>query len=218
MTLTVLLIFGAIVVIVGFVMLAVHAFGASLWWGAGLLAAQLVPSFLGADILMSAGIAELAVLAFAASHWKEAKVGFMFYVIGTIMVLPGLPAALHRLERWKPGTVDVTRHHVQPSSGSLADRHRAAQPARQPARPYVPAPQPAAVHAATTPMTDQKPKAAAVEKPLFETPAIAQVYVVNATKKYYPLDCKAARPETGYRMAKSQAVRQGYTLAAECSR
>ncbi|MBW3671367.1 MAG: hypothetical protein KY432_06805 [Acidobacteria bacterium] len=47
-------------------------------------------------------------------------------------------------------------------------------------------------------------------------PTVDHVYVLNRTKRYYPLDCPD-RPEKTYKMAKSMAIRQGYKLASECS-
>jgi hypothetical protein len=47
------------------------------------------------------------------------------------------------------------------------------------------------------------------------TTTVTRVYASNKTRKYYPLDCKAAPPDA-FPMAKSLAVKQGFTPAPEC--
>lgn len=87
----------------------------------------------------------------------------------------------------------------------------------QPDTPYVPPPAP--VMAAAVPTTAQPadPPSDAASRLGIQMAPVERVYVVNATKKYYPLDCKA-RPENAYKMAKSLATNQGYTLASECGK
>ncbi|HUP49598.1 MAG TPA: hypothetical protein VNA04_12500 [Thermoanaerobaculia bacterium] len=80
---------------------------------------------------------------------------------------------------------------------------------------YAPAP------AAAAPATEAKPSTAPPppqRRPLVEmTTPVERVYAYNRTKKFYPADC-AARPEGAYAIAKSLAIRQGFTLAEECAR
>lgn len=45
---------------------------------------------------------------------------------------------------------------------------------------------------------------------------VEQVYAHNATRLYYPEGCKH-RPEKAYKIARSLAIKQGFTLAANCT-
>jgi hypothetical protein len=47
-------------------------------------------------------------------------------------------------------------------------------------------------------------------------PLIVQAYAVNDTHIYYPEDC-TARPKKAFRIPKSIALQQGYSLAPECA-
>ena len=100
-------------------------------------------------------------------------------------------------------------------------------PARGPASAadWSPAPQPATPSRSDSPASvaapppapaPRTPSAPSTERPMVEMAPVAQVYVVNTTKKYYPPDC-ASRPDSAYRMARSLAISQGFTLAAECA-
>lgn len=45
---------------------------------------------------------------------------------------------------------------------------------------------------------------------------VEQVYAHNASRLYYPEDCPG-RPEKAYKIARTLAIKQGFTLAATCS-
>ena len=75
-------------------------------------------------------------------------------------------------------------------------------------------PQTVAPVAQTSSATDTVASAARPDISMATT--VQRVYASNKTKKYYPLDCKAAPPDA-YTMAKSLAVKQGFTPAAECA-
>lgn len=67
------------------------------------------------------------------------------------------------------------------------------------------------------PMVESVPAAKDVETPSSRTkPFFSQVYAVSETRLYYPEDC-VARPSNAFRIAKSIAIQQGYTLANECA-
>lgn len=66
-------------------------------------------------------------------------------------------------------------------------------------------------------LTSEQAKPKAKEAPVTPTtPLVALVYAVNKTHLYYPQDC-APRPKNAFRIPRSIALQQGYTLAPECT-
>jgi len=54
------------------------------------------------------------------------------------------------------------------------------------------------------------------ENDAFLSMRVKQVYAHNASRLYYPEDCPG-RPEKAYKIARTLAIKQGFTLAASCS-
>ena len=202
-----LVIIGAIIGLIGFIMILIAAFRTNAMWGLGILAAGIAPSFFIKNIYVASAIGFAVVIAFIAQHWSEARTAFIVYAVGTALMLPGIGDVMKQAE-------------------TMAAQQQAAQttsPAAPAAEPQQPRPvQQAAAVAPNEPIlpvqkVDRTPKAESTERPMIDMKPVEQVYVVNATKKYYPTDC-TARPEGSYKMAKSLATSQGYTLASECKR
>jgi hypothetical protein len=53
------------------------------------------------------------------------------------------------------------------------------------------------------------------ENDAFFSMRVTQVYAHNASRLYYPEDCHA-RPEKAYKVARTLAIKQGFTLAPGC--
>jgi hypothetical protein len=202
-----LMIIGAVIGFIGFILILVAAFRTSVWWGFGILAAAILPTTLLKNVYVASFIGLAVVLVFIVQHWQEARVGFIAYVVGTVLVLPGL------------GSIHLMGKADQPSASQTTQSAPATAP------PVAPTPEPQPVtRAAALPSgpilpastTSRTPKAESNERPAIEMKTtIEQVYVLNQTKKYYPMDC-AARPDGAYKMAKSLAIGQGFSLAPEC--
>jgi hypothetical protein len=62
------------------------------------------------------------------------------------------------------------------------------------------------------PVTSTVPR----ENEEFLTMRVEQVYAHNASRLYYPEDCHG-RPEKAYKVARTLAIKQGFTLAPTCS-
>ena len=202
-----LLIIGAIIGLIGFIMILVAAFRTSALWGVGILAAGIAPSFFIKNIYVASAIGFVVVILFIVQHWSEARTAFIVYAVGTALMLPGIGDAMKQME-----AIVAQQQAAQTTS------HAAPAPEPQQRRPV----ERAAVVAPNEPIlpvqkVDRTPKAESTERPMIEMKPVEQVYVVNATKKYYPADCKA-RPDGSYKMAKSLATSQGYTLAPECAK
>lgn len=94
-----------------------------------------------------------------------------------------------------------------------------------PAPASTPAPTPEPVRVEPEPAPAPVTKAAVVPpppaadtsgRPAVQMAKVRFVYADNATSTYYPEDC-AGRPKNAFRIARSLAVSQGFTLAAGCS-
>lgn len=200
-----LFIIGCVVLLVGWVMLLVLAFKEKVWWGLLVLVGPFVVDMVvGANAWASLIGSLIVILPFALPRFSQAKigVGFALLAIGGLMTIPGANA-LYRFGE------------TQEKAGLEAQQKPAPKPEPAAVTPYVPPP----IEAAAVPAPQKRiPKEASTAPPEMVAPEIVQVFVVNAGKKYYPLDCPAALPEGAYKMAKSMAVRQGYKLAPGCAK
>ncbi|HWW61807.1 MAG TPA: hypothetical protein VN181_10605 [Thermoanaerobaculia bacterium] len=132
----------------------------------------------------------LATVAFAATNWQVAKKACLVYLSGVgLVVVAGIVAGIVVPLGKKPAAQVAQTESVAPAPAPVTYD---ALPAYTPPPPPKPAP-----------VTATEPEVRMIE----------QVYVVNATNLYYSAKCRKL-PENAYRVAKSVAVRQGFTAAA----
>ena len=114
---------------------------------------------------------------------------------------------------------------AMPSDPKSQTQAQAEQQSSEPAPASSPAPAQAAPVVAASVITPppqaarrqtDNPERQRAERPAVERPTLKYVYADNASHQYYPENC-AGRPEKAYRIGRSIARGQGYTLAPGCS-
>lgn len=199
-----LLIVGGIIALIGWVMLIVAAFRESVWWGLSVLIGPFIIHYaVGGNVWASTIGGLVIILAFAIPRWDDVKTSLIVYVVGCVITVPGFIGVMRDVETAmdEQAVAETEKNPGSPSGVEVS-------------RPYAPPPDPGMAAADPAPPQPVNPPPDTAYDGIQMAP-VAQVYVVNSTKKYYPLDCRS-RPENAYKMAKSLATRQGYTLAAEC--